>query len=247
MRRFWQVDFYPMEAHTAVIEAHPHWTLPSVQRLAKCGTVVTRAYSEALRTGPPAEAKTSWGRFIFTPDARPFAPSKIEATASLGEGEIHEVPPPPLLLLDLPDRERRVGLLQYLHELLLQLAEVRGWDRRPFDKARETVIAGDLRYVLQSPLKASPDRRHQAGVTLEVDGNGDAWLWLRVTTRAGEVVHTSEPLMTHLSTKSFNAVRRSLHWLSPATVSVDAWPLDEPFGPEAGSLYMAGIESPVDR
>lgn len=247
MRRFWQVDFYPMEAHTRIIEAHPRWTFPPVQRLAKCGTVVTRAYSEALRTGPPVEAKTSWGRFIFTPDAPPFAPNEIEATASLGEGEIHEVPPPPLSLLDLPDRERRLGLLDFLHGLLLQLAEVRGWDRQPFDQAHEAVIAGGLRYVLQSPLKASPDRRHQAGVTLEVDGNGDAWLWLRVTNRAGEVVHTSEPLMTHLSTKSFNAARRSLRWSSPTTVSVDAWPLDELFGPEGGSLYTADIESRVDR
>src|SRR4051794_24584077 len=134
MPRFWQVDFYPMEAHTAVIEAHRNWTFPPVQRLAKCGTVITRAYSEALRSRAPVEAKTSWGRFIFMPDARPFAASEPAATASLGEGEIHEVPSPPLSLLDLPDQERRVGLLDCLHELLVQLAEVRGWDRQPFDQ-----------------------------------------------------------------------------------------------------------------
>jgi hypothetical protein len=73
-------------------------------------------------------------------------------------------------LLDLPDRERRLGLLDFLHDHLLRLAASLNWDPQPFKQARETVIDGDLRYVLRSPLKASPDRRHRAGVTLEVDG-----------------------------------------------------------------------------
>jgi hypothetical protein len=241
MVRFWQVDFFPMEAHTAVIEAHPFWVLTPAKRLAKCGTAVTRAYSQALRTGPPVEAKTSWGRLVFTPDAPPFAPSSIPALGSLGMGEIHEVPPPRLSLLDLPDHDRRRGLLEFLHEHLLGLAAALGWDTRPFEEAREAVLAGGLRYVLRSPLKTSPDRRHRAGVTLEVDGNGDAWLELRVIDGEGHVVHTSPPLMTHESERGFNAVRRTVHWSSRTTVSVDPWPLDEPFGPEGGAKYTADI------
>lgn len=230
-----------MEAHTAVVEAHPHWVLTPIQRLAKCGTAVTRAYSQALRSGPPAEAKTPWGRFIFTPDAPPFEPGDVPALGSLGMGEIHEIPPPPLSLLDLPDRDRRCALLDFLHERLLRLAAARDWDARPFDEARQTVLAGDLRYVLRSPLKASPDRRHRAGVTMEVDGNGDAWLELTVVDNAGTVVHTSPPLMTHESERGFNAVRRTLRWLDRATVTVDAWPLDEPLGPEGRGQYTVDI------
>jgi hypothetical protein len=241
MVRFWQVDFYPMEAHTAVIEAHPYWVLAPVMRLAKSGTAVTRAYSQALRVGPPVEAKTPWGRFIFTPGAPPFAPSSVPALGSLGMGEIHEVPPPPLSLLDLPDHDRRLGLLEFLHEHLLCLATALGWGTPPFEEARQTVLAGDLRYVLRSPLKASPDRRHRAGVTMEVDGNGDAWLELKVIDRDGLAVHTSPPLMTHESERGFNAVRRTVHWSDRTTVTVDAWPLDDPFGPKEGGRYTADI------
>ncbi|SFL71519.1 hypothetical protein [Geodermatophilus ruber] len=243
--RFWQVDFYPMEAHTAVIEAHPRWVLTPVKRLAKCGTAVTRAYSQALRTGPPVEAKTSWGRFVFTPDAPPFAPSRVPALGSLGMGEIHEVQPPPLSLLDAPDYDRRLGLLTFLHEHLLRLAAALDWYTQPFEQARLAVLASDLRYVLRSPMKASPDRRHRAGVTMEVDGNGDAWLELAVLTQAGDVVHTSPPLMTHESERGFNAVRRTIHWSSRTTVTVDAWPLDDPFGPEGGGKYMAEVRGDV--
>jgi hypothetical protein len=245
MIRFWRVDFYPMDAHTALIEAHPSWVFTPVKRLAKCGTAVTRAYGQALRAGPPVEAKTSWGRFIFTPDAPPFAPSSVPALGTLGMGEVHEVPPPPLSLLDLPDHDRRLGLMEFLHGNLLCLAAALGWDTRPFEEARQAVLAGDLRYVLRSPLKASPDRRYRAGVTMEVDGNGDAWLELQVIDRDGLAVHTSPPLMTHESERGFNAVRRTLHWSDRTTVTVDAWALDDLFGPEGGGKYTAGIGGDV--
>jgi hypothetical protein len=156
-------------------------------------------------------------------------------------GEIHEVPPPPLSLLDLSDRDRRVGLLNFLHERLLRLAAARHWDTYPFEAARQSVLAGDLRYVLRSPLKASPDRRHRAGVKMEVDGNGDAWLELTAIDDAGQVVHTSPPLMTHESERGFNAVRKTLRWLDRTTVAVDAWALNDLFGPERGGEYSVNI------
>jgi hypothetical protein len=231
-----------MEAHTALIEAHPCWDWTPVKRLAKCGSAVTRAYSQALSSGPPVEAKTHWVRLIFTPDAPPFQPGDVPAL----EGEIHEVPPPPLSLLGLFDRDRRLGLLEFLHEHLLRLAAVRDWDTRPFEQARQTVVAGDFRYVLRSPLKASPDRRHRAGVTMEVDGNGDPWLALTVVDDARTVVHTSPQLMTHESERGFNAVRRTLRWLDRSTVAVDAWPLKELFGPERGGRYTVDLRAGSD-
>ena len=81
---------------------------------------------------------------------------------------------------------------------------------------------------------------------MEVDGNGDAWLELTVIDRVGDVVHTSRPLMTHERERGFNAVRRTLRWLDRATVTVDAWPLDEPFGPEGGGHYTADIRGGSD-
>lgn len=245
MVRFWSVDFWEMEAHTAVIEATPRWRFTPEKRLAKCGTVVCRAYSQTLRAGPPVEAKTSWGRFIFVPDAPPAAFGDVAATASLGMGEVHEVPPPPLSLLELPDRDRRLALLDFLHQHLLQLAAARGWEQEPFELARQAVVDADLEYVLQSPPKASPDRRHTADVRLEVDGVGDSWLTLRVRDRDGAIVHMSPPLMTQLSSQSFNAVRRSLRWANASRVTVDSWPLDEPFGPTESSAYTASIDRPA--
>jgi hypothetical protein len=185
------------------------------------------AYSQALRSGQPVEAKTSWGRFVLTDGARPFDPHDEPATASLGEGEVHEVPPPPLALLDLPDEERRRALLHFLHKHLLILARKRQWPTGPFDAAHAAVLDGGIRFQLASAPKSSPDRRHRVSVDMEIDGAGDAWLHLTVVDRDGDVVHTSPPLMTDVSVRNFNAVKRNLRWADATTVVVDTWPLDE--------------------
>ena len=85
MRRFWQVDFHPLEPPTQVLMRTAQFAarFEGLERLTKCGTLVTMAYSQALRSGEPVEAKTSWGRFMLREDARPFDPHDEPATASL--------------------------------------------------------------------------------------------------------------------------------------------------------------------
>lgn len=216
------MDFHPHEAPTAWLVAEG--LLTPLIRLKQCGNVVTRAYSQRLRSGPPIEAKTSWGRFIFSPEARPFAPSGYAMSASDGMAEIHEVPPPPLGWLDLPDLERREALLGFLHEHLLTLGTSLHWELEPLHLAHESLLSDGIEYSLTTPAKSSPDRRHAAFAHMHCDGAGDYWLRLVVTDRAGQLVAQSPPLDAGGGLRSFNAAKKTLRWLDKGTVTVTAWP-----------------------
>ncbi len=224
--KFWQVEFYHSPWPTDLLTRDVRWTVS--ERLAKCSAAVGKAYSEALREGDPVEAATSWGRFIFDEGATEFRHGTVAATTDLGMGEVHFVPPPPARWLDLPDRERRSVLLDLLHDLLLQLADARGWPHAPFEAARERVLVDGLGFSLVSPPKSSPDRRHKAHITMRIDGDGDAWLDVVIVDREGQEAARSAPAPTGESVRNFNAAKASLKWLTSSSVTVRPWPIEPP-------------------
>jgi hypothetical protein len=228
MTRFWQVEYHHFTVPTALLADSPRWT--GVERLAKCGAVVGKAYSEALRVGDIVEARTSWARFVLRPTVTAFDPGTEPMTADLGMGEVHEVPPPPLAWLQLPDQERRRHALEHLHGLLLELGAARGWPLEPFEAARARVLAGGIAFSVTSTPKSSPDRRHRAQLSMELDGEGDAWMTLAVIDRDGDGNQVFGPFPTSESVRNFNAAKRTLKWLSAEEVSVTPWPVEPPSG-----------------
>lgn len=216
------MEFHHSEWPTARLEGDGRWT--AAGRLAKCSAAVSKAFSEALRDGPPVEAKTSWGRFIFDEAVTSFRPGDVPASM----GEVHYVPPPPSDWLGLPDLSRRSELLDLLHGLLLQLAEARSWPQAPFEAAKQRVLAQGLAFSLVSPAKSSPDRRHKAHLDMHIDGDGEAWLQLVVLDREAQEVAKSELAPTAESIRNFNAATKTLKWLTASSVTVAPWPVDPP-------------------
>lgn len=237
MTRFWHVEYHHLEWPTALLMESPQFS--DVERLAKCGAVIGKAYSQALRAGDAVEAKTSWARFVFNPSMSTFEPGSEPMASDLGLGEVHEVPPPPTAWLQLPDRERRRNFLEHLHGLLSQLGVTRGWPEGPFEAARDRVLSEGIAFSLTATPKSSPDRRHRAQLTMELDGWGDAWLRLVVTDRSGGLRQEFGPLPTGESVRNFNAAKRSLKWLSTEQVSVTPWPIDPPR--ELGRVHTFSI------
>lgn len=224
MIKFWHISFDP-KAWRSDDPRLTDW-----ERMSKCGTVVAKAYSEALRTGEPVPARTSWGKFNLSPRLEEFVRGTF--AMSDGLGELHGVPCPPTAdVLALPDFERRALLLDVLYTSAVALAEDRGWPTAPFEAARQAVLDAGLRFRLESAPKSAPDRKHKARLEFEIDGRGDGWLQLIVTTRDGTEIRRSPALYTDTSIRHWNACRRTLRWSDSAHVSVDHWPLDEPFGP----------------
>lgn len=221
--RFWQVDFHPYERTTE--QMAEKGLLTPLNRLVHCGNVVTRAYSQRLRSGPPLEALTSWGRFVLREHAQPFAPKPDRGfSANLGMGEVWTVPPPPLEWLDLPDTDRRRALLGFLHDHLVTLAKARQWDQEPLQLAYDGLLRDGIEYGLSTPAKSSPDRRHTAVARMHCDGEGDYWLRLVARDKEGSVVAESPLLVTGGETRDFNDAKRTLRWLDKSTVTVTPWP-----------------------
>src|SRR3954452_24673557 len=116
-----------------------------------------------MDTGTPLLAKTSWVRFIPTDEPGPATFSNIPADASLGLGEVHEVPYDSAIL-DLPDDETRMAILDWLQKYMLDLAAALAWDTKPLTDAYEACRAERCRFSQHGAAKTSPDRRHKAYV-----------------------------------------------------------------------------------
>lgn len=228
MKRFWRVDFWPKEWPSD----DPRLTQKN--RLSKCGTVISKAYSEALRTGAPVPARSTWGRFVLNSKLNAFQPGDV----IFDDGEVHSIPGLPLELLDAPDMVRRAAFLDLLHDSCLMLAQARSWPSEPFISAREKVIDEGLRFHRISPSKVNRSRKLEAHLDFEIDGWGDAWTKVVVVERARDVeIHSSPPLYSHASVKAWNAIRRTLRWTGSTEISFDHWPGEEPFGPKE-HLYV---------
>lgn len=213
------IDLWSPDAPTAFLEEQSDG-LGDVDRLRAAGKASWRSYSQALRDGPPISARASWARLIFDEGTTSFDPGDVAETDG---GEVHRVPAP-LELLGLPDLQRRTALLEVIHGHALTLARRRRWDDGPLHWAYRAALATGVSWGRSSRPKSSPDRRHRATASMEVDGAGDGWMVLTVTDRDGRVIVQSEPCSTDVSVRTFNAAARTLRWQGPATVTMQAWP-----------------------
>lgn len=217
-KRVGQVDFYPTSWPSDDPRLKP-W-----DRMAKSTTVVAKAYSHALRHGPPLVARTSWVRFMLSPRLKAFTPSDSVKP----DGEIHGVPCPPTAeVLALSDMDRRALFLDVLHDNLYILARKRHWPIVPLDLARKTVIDEGYRFQF-SAQKKSPSRKHVALLHFEIDGNGDAWLDLTVTDSSDQIIYRSPAWLTDASYGAWLASKRTFKWQDQSVI-VESWPKGPPF------------------
>lgn len=205
--------------------------------------MVTALYSRQLQAGTELVARTTWGRFILREDGRAFQPGDSPALGDLGMGEVHEVPAP-MHLLQLPDDRRRRGILDFLHEQMLTLADARGWESAPLQNAYECVIESGIDYRLVGPAKSSPDRKHRATLSMTIDGVGDAWLTVTIDDRSGDVIYAGPPIATDETERNFNAAKRSVRWLDNRRVRVEPWPIEPMIKPLPDWTQPQVIELP---
>ncbi|XVV08704.1 hypothetical protein ACQP2X_28085 [Actinoplanes sp. CA-131856] len=235
MRRIRSVDTNPVLDPTRLLTR----ALSDADRYAKCATVITELFSDHLDRGVPLVAKTNWIRFLPTDMDEPAFFTGMPATASLGLGEVHDVPYD-RRVLDLPDGERRLAILDWLREHMLALAATLGWDTVPIEEAYRACRRDDCRYLRVGAAKASPDRRRKAHVEYEIDGDGDAWSWVVVTDRAGLTRQVGERWDATPGVLASRRVPRSVRW-DGDTVTWTPWTDDvAPPGIGGRARFKAG-------
>ncbi|WP_144128035.1 hypothetical protein [Catellatospora sichuanensis] len=127
-------------------------------------------------------------------------------------------------ILDLPERSRRLAILDVVQYQLMRMAAREGWATAPLRAAYDACVADGLELHLVSKPKASPDRRLTAHVAYTIDGNGDGRTTLHVQDRGGESVHRSEAWDSPNESHTFTRIGQSLRWLDRRTVNVYTWP-----------------------
>ena len=150
------------------------------------------------------------------------------------------------------DHERKVIVLDALHQGVLRVAAAEGWPTAPFEEARKAVIALDYvnEWTWPKP-RSSPDRKWRA--YLQCQHETDAFnAWLVVVNKAGDVVAKVLAISTLPSEFSFVSKLGSVRWVDSTHValfdkvgtevlSLSFDPHDAQWKPE-GSLGSSGAE-----
>jgi hypothetical protein len=204
--RIRSIDTNPPETPTRLLTR-----LSDAERFAKVATVVTKLYSEHLDAGTPLVAKTSWVSLIPTDGADDGFPAAGAGDASLGLGEVHDVSYDPAVL-ELPDAERRLAVLDWLQKHMLGLAKALDWDPQPIHEAYQACRQDRCELHKRGPAKSGPGRRFKAHAEFEIDGDGDAWSWLVVTDPAGETVAVSERRDSPPTLTAAAKILKSVRW-----------------------------------
>lgn len=207
-----QVDVYPMtKAATARVFAGQ-------------STAVCELYSIALAASPsPIKATTSWTRIFADASLKPGAPSEIdpeEPADNFGFSDGMRCPIVPSILSAEP-QVRALMYLDWLHDRMLELANVRSWDDEPLVAAYEACRAVNCELRLQSKPKASPDRQCTAQLQMTRDLDGDAIVRLSIYRRGTEELIGQTMAHGPCSADDFRKMSRQLRWTSTTSVVAD--------------------------
>ncbi|GAA2015147.1 hypothetical protein GCM10009818_29690 [Nakamurella flavida] len=215
------------------IDVWPDHDISSAARtFAAQSSPVFELYIRGLHAGEKRiAATTSWCRFVLTdqpvahrhhtllgPD---FAVITEEPPDSFGlsDGGWARFDP---ALIALPPADRGPAYLDWLHQRMVRLAELRGWDRRPLEDARQYCLDRSVEARFDGPRRQSPDRRHTAALSLHIDPDGLRHVALTVRNRAREVITarttTARPFFCDFH--DWRSVQRQVRWLSPTMLSV---------------------------
>ena len=227
---------------------------------AQCSPVYT-LYTHALHAGDrKILATASWTRIFLAADPPGRSPADRPTYRTLGPSFVADADEPEdnlgfsdggeaqidAALLGLPAAERGERYLEWLHDILLRLARLRGWDAGPLHDARRYCLDREVRARFDAPRRQSPDRRHLAGLQLEIDPDGRRHFTITVTNRVGQHVGASTTTVEPFACgfHEWRTVQRRLRWTSPVTVEFDDGSVVDgtydPIHVTAGSLTLDG-------
>jgi hypothetical protein len=194
----------------------------------QCSPVFT-LYTHGLHAATSkVRATASWTRIIATndpPSTWVKGPDEQFATATFlaqseprdnfGFSEVGLAQIDPALIL-LPPSERGHAYLDWLHNNMVALARLRGWDDDPLHQARQYCLDRNVVAHFESPRRQSRDRRHKAVLTLDIDPDGLRHLTITVTDRQDAVVTTASETHRpfHLDFYDWKDRRRYFAWTS---------------------------------
>ncbi len=116
---------------------------------------------------------------------------------------------------------RASALLDVVHQVVLRLAEARGWDVAALERCRQHALDAGLEYQWSSAPKASPDRRLQARAVFRLPPDGYGRVRLEVSRREdGALVATSDEALAFCTSPGFRRAAASLRWRGSALVEM---------------------------
>lgn len=191
---------------------------------ARCSGV-SELYSDALASGPPLRAWSSWARIVVDGTGRPEAPVEFTPRPTGRDGDMEAIHVQvPHEILSAPRSTWAELQLNWLHDLLSQVAALRGYDQAILDRARAQCIDRGIEMRAVSRTKRSPDRRHGAQLTFEIDPDGVRIVGLEIEDREGLVVGASTFTMgaPRYTLRDFRALARDWRWTSATRVQAGA-------------------------
>lgn len=136
-------------------------------------------------------------------------------------------------LLAAAPQDRAERYLGWLHSVLCKAAKWRNWDEQPLRNARQFCIDRGLKAHFDSPVRQSPDRKHKAVLSLDIDEDGWRHLTITIRDRGGQVVAVSAQKFRPfaLDFYTWRSTRNQFRWVSAVEALA---PNDRAiFGPES--------------
>ena len=206
---------------------------PAAERFVQQCSPVFELYTRALHAGEAKIAATaSWTRITLTDQpvehsqdvllAPDFAVPDEDPPDNFGisDGGWARFDPD---LVTLPPEDRGVAYLDWLHDKMVLLGQLRGWEQQPLEDARRYCLDRGVIATFDGPRRRSPDRRHTAVLTLHIDPDGLRHLTIIVQDRTRTVVAERETVLRPYwcSFHTWRTVRNRFRWTSPTTVAAD--------------------------
>lgn len=235
------------------VDLYPEITLPIARPLdpvtrfcVECSAIFT-LFSDGLKASPEKiHATASWIRIFpqleFTEQfADEWADlgddvriERDEPRDNFGFSETLRVVVDHSILAAQP-ADRAELYLNWLTAVMTRAAEFRGWERQPLLNARQYCVDRELKARFESPHKQSPDRRHKAVLSLEIDHDGWRHLTLRISDRSSRIVALSAQRFPpfFLNSHDWRRIRNQIRW-----VSADVVQADDDHSPVTGMVFQ---------
>lgn len=207
-----------------VVDVYPHFVDRDAKALAAASAAASEIFGDVI--APERLPARDW---LFRLNLHPsdgVTALEVELHDDMWDGEGGSVFVPRGIAA-LPVAERAALALDLLHASLVRLAELRGWDRRVIDAARQQVLDNGGARRRASAWKKAPDRRHRARAVRYVGPEGRVLAWMEIE-RCEDGTVVASPDITVNRTSRIGAAQ--LRWLDSRTVRLT--PADPSFSYE---------------
>jgi hypothetical protein len=144
----------------------------------------------------------------------------------------------------LPLEQQRAWVLRVIHQAVVELARVRGWDAAGLEEARRHVETQEMRFVWEGPWKSAPDRRHRARCVVSISDEGMGRARLEVATRSGAIVADCDGKAASSDGADLLSLCKTVRWYGSDRATIDA--VMDPYGPRQGYVEVR-LDRPANR